>query len=314
MHPRNLLIFHAGALGDFVLSWPLGLALGRLYPQSRVIFVTQRQKGDLAERVLRLESTDVELGWHHLFGDAANLPEICRRRLEGARAIFTFVAKAGEAWIDAVAALAPQVHIVPVDVLPHQDQAAHASQRLLESLAEHPAEQAAVRQILASISAQGVGPLPSSVPSRVPSSPGGQIILHPGSGSPEKCWPIESYLRLADAIHAGGRKCKFILGEVELERWSGATIHRIEAAAETSRPQSYVELFEQLRAAAAFVGNDSGPGHLAGVIGVASLLLFGPTDPVVWKPLGPRVTVRRGRPLAALSVQEIYSALIEVAR
>jgi ADP-heptose:LPS heptosyltransferase len=73
-------------------------------------------------------------------------------------------------------------------------------------------------------------------------------------------------------------------------------------------------LFEQLRAAAAFVGNDSGPGHLAGVIGVASLLLFGPTDPVVWKPLGPRVTVRRGRPLAALSVQEIYSALIEVAR
>jgi ADP-heptose:LPS heptosyltransferase len=309
MLPRNLLIFHSGALGDFVLSWPLGLALGRLYPQSRVIFVTQRQKGELAERVLRLESTDVESGWHHLFGDAANLPELCRRRLEGARAIFTFVARAGEAWIDAVAALAPQARIVPVDMLPRQDRAAHATQRLPEALAEHSAEQAAVRQILASIATQGVGPVPSSVPSSL----GGQIILHPGSGSPEKCWPIESYLRLADAIRTSGRKCKFILGEVELERWPSATIHRIEAAAETSRLHNYVELFEQLRGAAAFVGNDSGPSHLAGIIGVASLVLFGPTDPAVWKPLGPRVNARRGRPLAALSVQEIYSSLIEVA-
>lgn len=46
---RNVLIFHAGALGDFVRSWPLGLALGRLYPQSRVIYITHRQKGQLAE-------------------------------------------------------------------------------------------------------------------------------------------------------------------------------------------------------------------------------------------------------------------------
>jgi len=305
MHPRSLLIFHAGALGDFVLSWPLGLALGRLYPQSRVIFVTQRQKGALAERVLRLESTDVELGWHHLFGDAANLPELCRRRLEDARGIFTFVAKAAEPWIDAVAVLAPQARIVPVDVLPQQNQAIHASQRLLETLAEHPAERAAVRQILASIAAQGVGVAPSSSP--------GPIILHPGSGSPEKCWPIESYLRLADAIHAGGRKCTFILGEVELERWPSQTIHRIEAAAQTNRPQSYVELFEQLRAATAFVGNDSGPGHLAAITGIPTLILFGPTDPAVWKPLGSWVTARRGRPLAALSVQEIYSSLIELA-
>src|SRR5580693_10240067 len=81
---RNVLIFHSGALGDFVQTWPLGLALGRLYPQSRVIYVTQRQKGLLAERALRLEFADVESGWHHLFGDAARLPEICRNKLTSA--------------------------------------------------------------------------------------------------------------------------------------------------------------------------------------------------------------------------------------
>src|SRR5688500_10724765 len=63
---RNVLIFHAGALGDFVLSWPLALALGRLYPQSRVIYVTAGQKGALAERVLRVDSTDIESGWHEI--------------------------------------------------------------------------------------------------------------------------------------------------------------------------------------------------------------------------------------------------------
>jgi ADP-heptose:LPS heptosyltransferase len=302
MPPRNVLIFHAGALGDFILSWPLGLALGRLYPQSRVIFVTQRQKGDLAERVLRLEAMDVELGWHHLFGDAANLPDVCRRRLAGAHGIFTFVAKRGDTWIDAVAAIATQATIVPVDIQPPEDQTVHASQRLLHSLAEHPAAQAAVGQMLASIAAQGIG--------AVPGGSSGPIVVHPGSGSREKCWPLESYLRLVERFHAAGRRCKILLGEVELERWPGDTIRRVEGAAETSRPQTYAELLEHLRAAATFVGNDSGPGHLAGIIGTPTLVLFGPTDPAVWRPLGPRVRTLRGRPLASLAADDVYSAIV----
>src|ERR1700722_742794 len=95
---RNVLIFHAGALGDFVLTWPLGLALGRLYPQSRIFYITQRQKGLLAEKVLKLDSIDVESGWHKLFGNPPELPQASRAKLEGAHAIFTFVARAGDDW------------------------------------------------------------------------------------------------------------------------------------------------------------------------------------------------------------------------
>ena len=61
MFARNILIFHSGALGDFVQTWPLGLALGRLYPQSRVIFVTQKQKGLLAEKALAAALLQVAL-------------------------------------------------------------------------------------------------------------------------------------------------------------------------------------------------------------------------------------------------------------
>src|SRR3982074_1768604 len=61
---RNVLIFHLGALGDFLLTWPVALALGRLHPQSRIFYVTHAGKGRLAEQVLRIEAADIESGWH----------------------------------------------------------------------------------------------------------------------------------------------------------------------------------------------------------------------------------------------------------
>src|SRR5580704_31224 len=144
---RNVLIFHSGALGDFAQTWPLGLALGRLYPQSRVVYVTQRQKGLLAEKAMRLEFADVESGWHHLFGDAARLPENCRNKLESAHSIFTFIAKPGDAWMDAVASIAPKARVMAVNAGPwHQ---------ILESLAPVPTVQAAMSQMLASIADRG---------------------------------------------------------------------------------------------------------------------------------------------------------------
>ncbi len=61
---RNVLILHSAALGDFVLSWPLIMALARLNPQSRIIVVAQHSKGALAEIALHVEHADVEAGWH----------------------------------------------------------------------------------------------------------------------------------------------------------------------------------------------------------------------------------------------------------
>jgi len=116
---RNVLIFHAGALGDFVLSWPLAMALARIHPQSRIIYVTHGQKGALAERVLRVESTDSESGWHHLYGgDASKLPGAARKMLEGAHSVYSFVAAEGDAWSGAVRAAAPGVDLCCLEPRP----------------------------------------------------------------------------------------------------------------------------------------------------------------------------------------------------
>ncbi|RMH06065.1 MAG: glycosyltransferase family 9 protein, partial [Nitrospirae bacterium] len=45
---------------------------------------------------------------------------------------------------------------------------------------------------------------------------------------------------------------------------------------------------------ALFLGHDSGLTHLAAVLGVPTIALFGPTDPTRWGPRGKRVTILRG--------------------
>ncbi len=65
-----------------------------------------------------------------------------------------------------------------------------------------------------------------------------------------------------------------------------------------------------------FIGNDSGITHLAAGMGVRTLVVFGPTNPAVYKPIGPAVTVfASGRtafaekPSAALQ-QEVLEVLM----
>src|SRR5947208_2562172 len=132
---RNVLIFHSGALGDFILTWPLALALGRLFPQSRIFYVTHRQKGLLAERVLRVESVDVEGGWHHLFSESPSapppLPEPAANLLTRAHAVFTFMAGPDSTWTRNVARLAPEAQVISLSPAPQGDFGGHLSEDLL---------------------------------------------------------------------------------------------------------------------------------------------------------------------------------------
>jgi ADP-heptose:LPS heptosyltransferase len=288
------LIFHAGALGDFVLTWPLVMALGRLHPQSRIIVVTHASKGALAELALHVESHDVEQGWHGLFTSDAELPERPSRMLESAHAVYTFMT--GD---DALRKRAPEAQVVVLQPTPPSDYAKHASQHLIEQLAPLPAMKSAVEQMLRSINLRGIG---------TGRSHDGDVIVHPGSGSREKCWPTERFVKVIEKLKRKKKKeVRVLIGEVEHERFTGSQIASLEkaAGAPVRRPATYVELFNELRTASLFIGNDSGPSHLAGVMGLPTVALFGPTDPAVWKPMGPRVRVLHRPTLEAIAVDDV---------
>jgi len=110
----------------------------------------------------------------------------------------------------------------------------------------------------------------------------GATLIHPGSGSPRKNWPIERFVELSRNLEALGHRVAWIRGPAEMgqrEIWAGERIDR----------PSLQALAATLAASRLFVGNDSGVSHLAAAVGAATVTLFGPTRPQVWRPDGPRI-------------------------
>jgi ADP-heptose:LPS heptosyltransferase len=121
-----------------------------------------------------------------------------------------------------------------------------------------------------------------------PSQTQHDIVLHPGSGSPTKNWPLDRYLELAAQLEHCGRHIAWSLGPAE--RDAGLDLP---ADADLLPPQPLTQLAATLAAATLYIGNDSGITHLAASVGCPTIALFGPTNPDVWAPRGHHVTVVR---------------------
>lgn len=116
----------------------------------------------------------------------------------------------------------------------------------------------------------------------------GEILVHPGSGSARKNWPAKRFGRVIERLREAGVPVSLVMGEAdggavdELTKTLVGPLGRVEAPLH--------EVAARLAGARAYLGNDSGVSHLAGLCGARSYVLFGPTDPRLWAPLGPRVT------------------------
>jgi ADP-heptose:LPS heptosyltransferase len=199
---------------------------------------------------------------------------------------------------DALKKRAPHAHVILLQPRPPDGYANHASQFLIEQLAPLPAINSAVEQMVRSINLRGIG---------TGRSHDGFVLVHPGSGSREKCWPTERFVKVIDKLKRTKKEVRVVVGEVESERFTPEQIASLEkaAGAPVFRPATFVDLFNELRIASLLIGNDSGPSHLAGVMGLPTVTLFGPSDPVVWKPMGPRVRVLHKPTLDAIGVDDV---------
>lgn len=110
----------------------------------------------------------------------------------------------------------------------------------------------------------------------VPPAARAYIAIHPFSGSPRKNWPLAHFQELAALL--APHDVRFCRGPEE--HLPGATYI----------PDLY-DLALWLSQARLYIGNDSGITHLAAATGTPTLALFGPTDPAIWAPRGPNVTI-----------------------
>jgi hypothetical protein len=117
------------------------------------------------------------------------------------------------------------------------------------------------------------------------------VVIQPGSGGKSKCWHIDNFLAVAKELASEGFDVIFLLGPAELDRFSDATIKNISSVARCLTNLSLAQVLEILSCANGFIGNDSGITHLAAALGVRTLAVFGPTNSVVYSPIGSAVTV-----------------------
>jgi ADP-heptose:LPS heptosyltransferase len=117
----------------------------------------------------------------------------------------------------------------------------------------------------------------------------GFLALHPGSGAPQKNWPSDRFRRLARHL-AGPERWLVVEGPADTQPVAELATERGAVVARGLRLRALGALLSR---AGLYVGHDSGVTHLAAAWGAPTLALFGPTDPVSWAPLGPRVRVLR---------------------
>jgi hypothetical protein len=130
------------------------------------------------------------------------------------------------------------------------------------------------------------------------------VIIHPGSGSRDKNWPLERYQELADGLEKGGRTVTWCMGPAETERLRGTRLDN------TLECDTLSELARSLAGSILYIGNDSGITHLAAAVGLSTIAVFGPTVPKIWAPRGTHVTVATGTPWPM--VRDIVSLLHSV--
>ncbi len=267
------LLFHHGALGDSVLLWP---TLRALASRDAVGLVSDMSKARLAAKYIpQVQAIDADApDVSRLFVPRAadELSDDWRLRLAEATTIVSFVSDGDDAWAANLRQLAPDARLALLDTRPAGHWPGHVVDWHRQSLA-----------------GQGVKVEPIDPPPR--RNLDGPVVIHPGAGSPAKCWPRERFEYLIDHLVAIGRPVEVVLGHVELETWPDEAVRRWGAipGIDLHTPGNLMALADCMARAALYVGNDSGPTHLAAQLGIPTIGLFGPTPPATWSPRGPLV-------------------------
>jgi heptosyltransferase III len=269
----QIVVLRGGALGDIVLTLPILQALRDFYPDCFVTLVAPYPQAILAryhtDRLLDLNSAKLL----SLFKPDTGLPDEARECLR-ADLILSYLSD-------------PDRMIEKKLTLSDTTKFLQGPFKL--DLERRPAvEQLA--QPLAVLGITLIDPVPRLTAS-LPTRSMNRLAIHPGSGSRNKNWPLGHWAELLDELVPTFAEVLLISGEADTDI-SEAVRPLIPATKlRLCVNRSLWDLVNELSQATLFIGHDSGVTHVAAATGVATVALFGPTDPTIWAPNGGHVIV-----------------------
>jgi heptosyltransferase III len=119
-------------------------------------------------------------------------------------------------------------------------------------------------------------PRASLYPAEICQAAGNTAVIHAVAATPAKTWPADRFIAVAHHLRECGLDPVFI----------GTAADHLAPFREfrTMAGASLSEIKRLLASASLFVGNDSGPAHMAAAFGLPVIVIFGPSDPEIWSP------------------------------
>jgi ADP-heptose:LPS heptosyltransferase len=115
-----------------------------------------------------------------------------------------------------------------------------------------------------------------------PGSP--YVVVHPAAVMETKRWPADRFAALITSLQKNGFQVALTCGPGEEALVS--SIERMTSGARAMPGLTIPELAELIRAARGYIGNDSGPMHLATAVGTPTIAIWGSSSSVRWHPWG----------------------------
>ncbi len=295
---RSILVIHQGALGDFILALPALETLRKVFPRAELEIIGYLQILELVEQrfyakgILSIERR----GLSSFFVRGGPLDPSVSQLFGRFDLIVLFGKDEEGTFVDNLERVCygPILHIRP---FPSPGEKIHLTDHLLGQFARYGFPISVVYpRLRLKASDQDWGREFWRSKGLTMEEMSEAIILHPGSGSKKKVWPLERFLSLAETLQDRFQsRILVVLGPAE-----GSETERVfEGRASRSFIQvkglSLLQLASVIKGCKAFIGNDSGISHLASALEIPTVALFGPTDSEVWSPRGKKVQVISGK-------------------
>jgi ADP-heptose:LPS heptosyltransferase len=294
----RILVIRGGAIGDFVLTVPVLSALRSQFPRASVEILGY----PAIARIARIGNLVSEL-----------------HAIE-ARPLAGFFARHGEL-DDAMASFFQRFDVIlsylydPDGIF--RENVGRCSRAQFHGGPHRPDERGRTHAIetflepLRNLAIFEADPVPRLDPSPTSPGPGAWVAVHPGSGSESKNWPERRWLELLHRT-LQHTPCNILLvgGEAEGDRLDRLAQGLPAPRLRILRSRPLEEVASLLRGCSHFIGHDSGITHLAAAVGLPCLVLWGPSNPALWRPRGDRILVIQDDcGLAGLACDTVWEVL-----
>ncbi len=152
------------------------------------------------------------------------------------------------------------------------------------------------------------------------------VLLHPGSARAEKFWEADRWAAVVRFAARKGLRCLITGGSSALEKRHIGAIESVarEPFVDLSGQLDLLTLTALIQRARFLVTVDSAPMHLAAAMQTPQVVLFGPTNPLHWRPRFSPVVIlqaghaapvtefspkQKGRPMNQISTEQVIDAM-----